>query len=116
MIGLPRPGEASMSLIVNRRNILRGAGLVAAASLYAPGAFAEQMALKPTAETTEGPFYPDKMPLDTDNDLIIINDALTPAVGTITHLSGRILSPTGEPLRNAFVEIWQVDSTASYVH
>ena len=24
---------------------------------------------------TEGPFYPDKLPLDTDNDLLIINDA-----------------------------------------
>ena len=38
--------------------------------------------------TTEGPFYPDKLPLDTDNDLIIINDAITPAVGEITHLAG----------------------------
>ena len=34
-----------------------------------------------TPHQTEGPFYPDKMPLDTDNDLIILNDSLTPAVG-----------------------------------
>ena len=39
---------------------------------------AETLTLTP--KQTEGPFYPDKMPLDTDNDLIIINDALTPAV------------------------------------
>ncbi|MEO8272274.1 MAG: intradiol ring-cleavage dioxygenase, partial [Aureliella sp.] len=34
-----------------------------------------------TAALTEGPFYPDQLPLDTDNDLIILNDAITPAVG-----------------------------------
>ena len=56
------------------------------------------------------------MPLDTDNDLLIINDAITPAVGEVSHLTGRVLTMTGQPVRNAFVEIWQVDSTASYVH
>lgn len=65
---------------------------------------------------TDGPFYPDNMPLDTDNDLLIINDSLSPAVGAITYLTGRVLSASGAPLRNAFVEIWQVDNTASYLH
>ena len=50
------------------------------------------------------------------NDLIRINDNLTPAVGEITHLSGRILGPTGEPLRDVQVEIWQVDAKAVYIH
>jgi len=58
-----------------------------------------------TATTTEGPFYPDKMPLDTDNDLLILNDAITPGVGQVPHLSGRLLSAAGQPIRNAFVEI-----------
>ena len=61
-----------------------------------PGLFAEQ--LVPTANTGEGPFYPDRMPLDTDNDLLIINDAITPAVGEISHLTGRVLSITGQPI------------------
>src|SRR4029077_13385538 len=65
---------------------------------------------------TEGPFYPDKFPLDTDNDLIVINDKLTPAVGTITHLTGKILTASGEPLRNAVVEIWQCDNNGAYLH
>jgi protocatechuate 3,4-dioxygenase beta subunit len=56
------------------------------------------------------------MPLDTDNDLIIINDSVTPGVGEITHLTGRVLTKSGQPVRNAFVEIWQVDQTGSYVH
>ena len=80
----------------------------------APGAFAE--ALIRTPSQTEGPFYPDKLPLDTDNDLIIMNDALTPAVGEITWLSGRILDAKGDPLRNATVEIWQCDAKGVYLH
>jgi protocatechuate 3,4-dioxygenase beta subunit len=84
------------------------------AAFTTPGLFAQQ--LKETATTTEGPFYPDKMPLDTDNDLLILNDAITPAVGEITHLGGRVLTSSGQPIRNAFVEIWQVDQTGSYIH
>jgi protocatechuate 3,4-dioxygenase beta subunit len=65
---------------------------------------------------TEGPFYPDKLPLDTDNDLIVINDSLKPSVGEITWLSGRILGASGQPLRNAVVEIWQCDNSGAYLH
>jgi protocatechuate 3,4-dioxygenase beta subunit len=97
----------------NRRRFLTG--LAGGAALFATrGLFAQ--ALTETASMTEGPFYPDKLPLDTDNDLLIINDSITPAVGEITHLTGRITSASGEPLRNLFVEIWQVDAKASYLH
>jgi protocatechuate 3,4-dioxygenase, beta subunit len=100
-----------------RREFLRSLGAGAGLALFTRrGLFAETLKLKPTASTGEGPFYPDKMPLDTDNDLLIINDSITPAVGEIAHLTGRVLTITGQPVRNAFVEIWQVDSTASYVH
>jgi len=56
------------------------------------------------------------LPLDTDNDLLVINDAVTPAVGEITHLTGRVLTANGNPIRNAFVEIWQVDNNGVYLH
>jgi protocatechuate 3,4-dioxygenase beta subunit len=79
-----------------------------------PGAFAE--ALTQTPRQTEGPFYPDHLPLDTDNDLIVINDGLTPAVGEITWLSGRVLDARGAPVRNALVEIWQCDAKGVYLH
>jgi protocatechuate 3,4-dioxygenase beta subunit len=105
-----------MSLIhtlPDRRRFLQSL-TVGMAALSTPGVFAQQLA--ETATTTEGPFYPDKMPLDTDNDLLILNDSISPAVGSITHLSGRVLSPTGQPIRNAFIEIWQVDNGGSYVH
>ncbi len=79
----------------------------------ARGVFAEE--LKGTAETGEGPFHPDKLPLDTDNDLLIVNDSLTPAVGEVTHLSGRLLDSHGDPIRNAVIEIWPADHTGTYL-
>jgi len=96
-----------------RRNFLRTLG-VSAAFFTVPGAFAEALTLTP--KQTEGPFYPDKLPLDTDNDLLILNDSTTPAVGDVTWLGGRILDSRGEPIRNALVEIWQCDSTGVYLH
>ncbi|MCS6866108.1 MAG: protocatechuate 3,4-dioxygenase [Gemmataceae bacterium] len=78
------------------------------------GAYAEELTRTPAQ--TEGPFYPNKLPLDTDNDLLIINDAITPAVGEITHLTGQVLDAKGRPLNNAVVEIWQCDANGVYLH
>src|SRR4030095_3696714 len=88
--------------IQHRRGFLKGlGGLGLSAPLFAtPGLFAEKLTL--TASLTEARFYPDRMPLDTDNDLLIVNNAITPAVGEITHLGGRVLSSSGEPIRNMF--------------
>ena len=102
-----------------RRRFLRGmtcgvAGVSMTRFLSVPGLFAQERML--TAAEEEGPFYPDHLPLDTDNDLLIVNDSLTPAVGDITHLSGRILDARGDPIRNVLVEIWQVDSHGVYLH
>jgi protocatechuate 3,4-dioxygenase, beta subunit len=98
---------------LSRRNFVRGLA-AGAAALAAPGAFAE--ALVQTPSSTEGPFYPDHLPLDTDNDLLLINDSISTAIGEITHLGGRILDWAGKPLRNAVVEIWQVDGNGVYLH
>jgi protocatechuate 3,4-dioxygenase beta subunit len=99
--------------VAGRRKFLSGIA-ASAAALYAPGVFAEELIATP--RLTEGPFYPDKLPLDTDNDLLVINDSITSAVGQITHLAGRILSPTGQAIRNAIIEIWQVDANGAYIH
>jgi protocatechuate 3,4-dioxygenase beta subunit len=97
----------------SRRAFLHTLSLGAAA-FTTRGLFADE--LFQTPRQTEGPFYPDKFPLDTDNDLLIINDATTPAVGEVTYLTGRILDARGNPLRNALVEIWQVDNNGVYIH
>ena len=106
-------------LLLPRREFLsrsahRASAVMLATAFYnRPGLFAEQLL---TPSMTEGPFYPDKLPLDTDNDLLILNDAITPAVGTITHLTGKILDRRGNPVRNARVEIWQCDAQGVYLH
>lgn len=79
-----------------------------------PGLFAQQ--LTQTPPMTIGPYYPDRMPLDLDNDLVRINDNITPAVGQISWISGRVLGRNGLPLRNALVEIWQADNNGAYIH
>ena len=98
---------------LSRRSFL-SSSIQATPFFCVPGLMAETLTLTP--RQTEGPFYPDKMPLDTDNDLIIINDSLTPAVGTIAYLSGKVTDMKGNPQRNALVEIWQVDKHGVYLH
>ena len=102
-----------MKRIITRRGFVGGITAVSAAWL-ASGAFADELTRTPAQ--TEGPFYPDKLPLDTDNDLLIVNEKITPAVGEVTHLTGRILDARGNPVRNAVVEIWQCDKNGSYLH
>ena len=99
---------------INRRAFTTGCTFLSTAPFSYSANLAELLTLTPKA--TEGPFYPDEMPLDTDNDLIILNDSLTEAVGEVTHLSGRVLTQNGSPLANALVEIWQVDSQGIYMH
>ena len=98
----------------SRRHFLATGLALPAAYWLSPGAFAEDLTRTP--KQTEGPFYPDKLPLDTDNDLILINDKLTPAVGEIAHLTGKILDAKGNPLSGAVVEIWQCDGNGVYLH
>ena len=103
----------SFDLFPARRRFLAQSAFVAA-MFATPGAFAAE--LSATAGMMEGPFYPDKLPLDTDNDLLVINDNLTPSVGEVTYVSGRILDAKGQPIRNAVVEIWQCDANGAYLH
>lgn len=101
-------------ITANRRQFFNAA--IAAGGLFfiERGLFAQALTL--TASTTEGPYYPDRLPLDQDNDLLVVNNNITPALGTITWMSGRILDRNGDPIRNAIVEIWQADNYGSYIH
>ncbi len=94
---------------------------LAVAALLALDAAAQQGGVggKPLGKTPsqmEGPFYPDRLPADTDNDLVIVNNSKTAARGTVTHLYGKVLNVSGKPVPGAVVEIWQVDSNGIYLH
>ncbi len=102
-----------LQILTPRRDFLRRMSW-AAVLCTTPGLFAEQLTLTP--RQTEGPFYPDKLPLDTDNDLVVVNDSTTPAVGEVTWLGGRLLTRDGAPIRNATIEIWQCDNAGTYLH
>lgn len=98
----------------SRRHFVATSAAFSASLWTVRGAFAEELSVTP--EQTEGPFYPDHLPLDTDNDLLIINDAITPGVGEVTYFSGKILDTSGAPLRGATIEIWQCDANGAYLH
>jgi protocatechuate 3,4-dioxygenase, beta subunit len=112
---MPNTGNTCMNTnySTSSRRAFLGTLALGASAFTARGAFADELSRTPT--TNEGPFYPSKLPLDTDNDLLIINDTITPAVGEITHLGGRLLDAKGEPLRNAVIEIWQCDKDGTYL-
>ncbi len=101
------------SKVLTRRQLMLS-GALGTAAWFVPGVFAEELSRTPAM--TEGPFYPDRLPLDKDNDLVKIKNSTTPAVGEVTHLSGRILSKNGSPLKNMVIEIWQVDGNGVYLH
>jgi protocatechuate 3,4-dioxygenase beta subunit len=70
----------------------------------------------PTPRQGRGPFYPERLPLDHDNDLIRVEGHPDPARGEVTDLGGRVVDPRGEPIRGARVEIWQCDANGRYIH
>jgi protocatechuate 3,4-dioxygenase, beta subunit len=98
---------------ISRRAVLRG-GALASILWRTKGAFAQ--ALTTTPALTIGPYYPNALPLDQDNDLLLINDSITPSVGEIMWVSGRVLDSGGSPVRGAVVEIWQADNNGAYIH
>jgi protocatechuate 3,4-dioxygenase beta subunit len=96
----------------SRRRVLHGAGVLAASAVL-PAAAAELIATPPQ---TEGPYYPLSLPLDSDNDLVIVEGRAERAAGTILHLGGRVLDSGGRPVRGVRIEIWQCDAFGVYHH
>ena len=108
------PTPDTFHIPFSRRRLIRSLALAGGALFTTRGLFAEMLTLTP--RTTAGPYYPDHLPLDQDNDLIRITDDITPAVGTITNVAGRVLDKDGQPLKGALVELWQADDAGRYIH
>ena len=99
----------------SRRRLLL-AGLTGAATGLLPFGTLATQSLRPTPAQTSGPFYPNEIPLDDDNDLVQVGKSGTRAKGAITHLSGEVVDTRGRPVANARVEIWQCDANGRYRH
>lgn len=69
-----------------------------------------------TPSGTEGPFYPDQLPLDTDNDLVKLDVDGKSAAGQVFHLMGRVMNKAGKPYPGSILEIWQCDANGVYRH
>jgi protocatechuate 3,4-dioxygenase beta subunit len=99
-------------ILTSRRRVLHGAGALAATAALPAGA----AGLIATPPQSTGPFYPLSLPLDADNDLVIVEGGPERAAGTILHLAGRVLDADGRPVRGVRIEIWQCDAFGVYHH
>ena len=100
-------------------NITRRAALgqiAAGTGLLATGAFAQTASLTPTPFQVVGPFYPLRRPADSDSDLTLISGHRAGAAGAPIELTGRILTPRGQPVANAVTEVWQANAAGRYAH
>jgi protocatechuate 3,4-dioxygenase beta subunit len=98
--------------LFTRRSALAASG----AALLAASPFAGFAAgLAATPAQSEGPFYPDRFPADTDADLVRIAGRARDASGEILILEGRVLDPEGRPAAGTLVEIWQTDANGRYI-
>jgi protocatechuate 3,4-dioxygenase beta subunit len=103
----------SFHLRLDRRRLLHSL-LLTTGGLITSDIYAEALTLTP--RSTEGPYYPDHLPLDQDNDLVQIADGKSPAQGTIASFGGRLLNADGKPVQSAIVELWQADNNGCYIH
>ncbi len=72
--------------------------------------------LQRTPPQSLGPFYPATLPLDTDNDLVLVRGRSGIATGVITHITGRVSDDRGRIIAGALVEIWQCNAFGRYHH
>ena len=100
-------------LRLDRRRLLHSL-LLASGGVLTNELYAEALVLTP--RTTEGPYYPDHLPLDQDNDLTRITGGKAPGGGIVTAFGGRLLDSDGKPVADRTIELWQADVNGCYLH
>ena len=104
---------ASFHIPQSRRKLLHSL-LLTTGGIITQSVYAEALTLTPRA--TEGPYYPDHLPLDQDNNLLQILGNQAPAAGIVAEFGGRVLDVDGKALNGASVELWQADTNGCYIH
>lgn len=103
--------------IISRRKLIQFSLLGSIASaLGSRSSFAKALALIPTPDETEGPFYPVKDQNDKDADLTQIEGHRGVAQGQHIIVSGQVQDIAGHPVANAVLDIWQADANGRYRH
>ena len=92
------------SIGLGRRRLLQSL-LLTGGGVWTAELVAEALTLTP--QMTEGPYYPDQLPLDQDNDLVSIQGVDDSAGGVVTEFGGRLLNADGRPMADHSVELWQ---------
>jgi len=101
---------------LDRREILKiSAVLAGSGTVVSTKVAAGETTLQRTPGQILGPFYPLKE-LSQDSDLTRIPGRSGRAQGQVINVMGRVLNLSGEPVRNATVEVWQANSYGRYTH
>ncbi len=101
---------------VSRRKLIQLSLLGSVISVLGSRSFAKALALIPTPDETEGPFYPVKDQNDKDADLTQIEGHKGVAQGQYIIVSGQVTDVTGRPVENVTLDIWQADANGRYHH
>lgn len=109
---------AKHDAMLSRRRMIQaglagGAAALLGAALGRPVAAGSRLA--PTPTQSLGPFYPDSLPIEYDNDLVRVAGG-GDAAGRIVHLLGTVRRTDGAAVAGARVEIWQCDAEGVYHH
>ena len=98
----------------SRRGLLGSSlALGLGAGLIGPLAAAERVV---TPRQTPGPFYPQRLPADADQDLTQVEGRQERAAGEVVQVAGQVTDEAGRPLAGARIEIWQCDAFGYYHH
>jgi protocatechuate 3,4-dioxygenase, beta subunit len=101
-----------MTTCIPRRHSLR---LIAAAAIGLPALHLRAATRRPTPAQSEGPFYPEQLPADSDADLLA-SGGLRYAKGEPAWVEGTLTDTEGRVLEGAAIEIWQCDQNGHYHH
>ncbi len=101
---------------LGRREILKMSAVLAGSSVaFSTKLAAAEAALQRTPGQILGPFYP-VGELTQNSDLTRISGRSGRAEGQVLNVMGRVLNLSGEPVRNAKVEVWQANAYGRYTH
>jgi protocatechuate 3,4-dioxygenase, beta subunit len=101
---------------LGRREILKMSAVLAGSGVVFSAKFAAaEAALQRTPGQILGPFYP-LGELPQNSDLTRVPGRSGRAEGQVLNVMGRVLNLSGEPVRNAKVEVWQANTYGRYAH